>query len=199
MRKVRDTPVVSRANGRADVLDVRHPHGCSSAFGVVTTGVRLLLLCLLLMPAACGYGTREIFPARYETIAVPIFENRTFYREVEFDLTEAVIKEVEQRTPYRVVATDAADTVLEGRIMVIEQDVLSQATGAVPQEVEVVIAIDFAWRDLDSGRVILDRKGFAGVGRYIPQRRVGEPFEVARRMAVEQLAGDIVDTLRGDW
>ena len=63
---------------------------------------------------ACGYHYAEVYPAGYATVAVPIFENKTFEREVAYDLTEAIIKEIEQRTPYKVADLAHADTLLRG-------------------------------------------------------------------------------------
>jgi hypothetical protein len=47
-------------------------------------------------------------------VAVPIFENDTYVRDVEFELTDAVIKELEARASYKVTARMSADTLLTG-------------------------------------------------------------------------------------
>ena len=47
-----------------------------------------------------GYGSGEEFDESIRSVAVPIFENRTFYRETEFRLADALVKEIEHRTPY---------------------------------------------------------------------------------------------------
>ena len=111
-----------------------------------------------------------------------------------------MVKQIETRTPYKVVAPATAQTILEGTITNIEQTMLSRRRpGGVPQEVEVSVVVDFVWKDLGSGEVIRDRRGFEAVGRYVPTAGVGEPFEVAQHMAVERLAADIVSTMRSDW
>ncbi len=150
--------------------------------------------------AGCGYSHKELFPKDVRTVAVPIFENRTFYQGVEFDLTEALIKEIERRTPYKVVAEDRADTILRGRVVAVEQRRLSQTRlGGLPEEVEARVVVDFTWTTVGTGQTIRDRQGFAAVGRYIPARPLGEPFEVAQHEAVATMARDIVSTLRSDW
>src|SRR5665213_243892 len=50
--------------------------------------------------AGCGYTTKSVFPPGIRTVAVPIFENRSFYRGAERDVTEALIKQIEMATPY---------------------------------------------------------------------------------------------------
>ena len=162
-------------------------------------GFAALLLTLCVLPG-CGYSTTELFPEKYATVSLPLFENRTFYRDVESDLGEALAKELEQRSPYKIVNPAAADTELTGTIHRVEQRMLSRtADTGIPQELEVSVWIDFAWKDLRTGDVITDRRGYEQVGRYIPAAGVGEPFEVAQHAAVQRLARDVVSALRGGW
>ncbi len=162
---------------------------------------RAVVVALLVgVSAGCAYRSGELYPQAYQTVAVPIFENRTFYRGVETDLAEALTKEIELRTPYKVVGRNVADTVLEGTITAVEQDLLERRRpGAVPQEVEVTVTAEFRWRDQRSGQVIVDRRGFASPGRYRPTSGLDERFELAQHDAVQNLARDIVSTLRSEW
>lgn len=160
----------------------------------------LLLLVLSLGQLGCGYSSMELFPDDVHTVAVPIFENRTFYRGIEFELAEAMVKQIQSRTPYKVVAPGMAQTILEGTITQVEQTQLSRRRpGGLPQEMELTITVDFAWKNLGPGGVIKDRRGFQAVGRYIPTSGIGEPYELGQHDAVERLARDIVSTMRTDW
>ena len=87
--------------------------------------ILLVISSCLLIAGGCGYTTASLHDENYSTIAVPIFGNRTFYRENEFRLTEAVKKEIETKTRYRVVGREEADTLLEGEIVGIQQPVLT--------------------------------------------------------------------------
>jgi hypothetical protein len=168
-----------------------------------STAARLMLLLVMLLGPAlggCGYTTKEVFPKQYQTVAVPMFENRTFYRGIEFDLSEALVKQIESRTPYKVAPPNVADTMLAGSITNIEQDRISRTfTGNVPQEMEVRVTVNFEWKDLDRAQTIRSRAGFEAVGRYLPTRPISEPFEIAQREAVQTLAQDIVSTMQGEW
>lgn len=163
--------------------------------------IAMPLLCLCLLAATgCGYRHQELFSEEYRTVAVPIFENRTFYRGAEFDLSEALVKEIERRTPYKVVSPTTADTIVEGVISDIQQRMVTRGVGGgVPQEIELTITVNFQWKDLRTGEVLRDRRGFKAVGRHIPAQPMGEPIEIAQHAAVEQLARDIVSTMRADW
>jgi len=157
------------------------------------------LVCVVSL-TGCGYSHAGGFPKDVTSIAVPIFENRTPYRDVEFALAEALVKEIELRTPYKVVRTVDADTILSGVVTQVDQRVLSRsASGGLPQEVELSIVVSFEWKNQRTGASMRDRKGFVTVGRYVPARPVGEPFELARYEAVQQLARDIVGVMRENW
>lgn len=149
--------------------------------------------------AACGYQHKELFPKEYRTVSVQI-DNRTFYRGVEFDLTEALIKEIELRTPYKVTLSDKADTLLIATVSNITQRTLSQtATAGLPQEVEVQMAVDMNWKDARSGKVIRQRLALSSVGRYVPTQPVGDTFSSAQHTAVQSMASEMVSALRQDW
>lgn len=163
--------------------------------------VRCFLLCLAALPlVGCGYSHTAMYPDNVGTVGVPIFDNRTPYRAAEFDLTEALIKEIELRTPYKVVHPSKATTVLHGVITSISQRVLSQRKiGGLPEEVEVTMVVNFEWKDTRTGEVLRDRKGFPIATRHVPARPISEPFEVAQHRAAEVMAQNIVDAMRKGW
>jgi len=160
----------------------------------------LLLAAALLVLGGCGYTARELYPAEYRTVAVPNFGNETFEQGIEFELREAIVKEIEQRTPYKVVRTPgAADTLLEGVIVEVESDPLSRTDdGGVPQEIEVTVTINYTWRDLRTGETLRGYSGFTAAGQFVPVRSVGEYAQTARHRAVQRLAEDIVSSMRDD-
>ncbi len=168
--------------------------------------VALLAAALVAVPAcqtgpdAGGYTTRPPFPEQFATVAVPIFDNRTFQQGVEFDLTEALIKEIELRTPYKVTPSSRADTMLVGTVLDVSRRTLSRTfEGGIPQEMQVVVSVSFEWKDLRTSQVIRKRSGISGTGEFIPTRTVGEPYEKAQHQAVAELARDIVSVMRDDW
>lgn len=160
----------------------------------------LVLIAPILMLWGCGYAHSDRFPTDVKTIAVPLFENQSFYQGVEFDLTEALIKEIELNTPYKVTGGDRADTIIDGVIVSIQQRRLSrQSIGGVPQELEMRIIVNYSWKHQNSGQTLRQRNGFTSVGRYIPTRPIAEPLEVAQHEAVSRLAREMVSAMASDW
>lgn len=95
----------------------------------------LLPFTALLFLSSCGYrvagrGTR--LPAEIKTVAVPAFVNQTARYRIEQRLTEAVVRELLNRTKYRVVPEPAnADAALYGEVTAIESNAVlfDTATG----------------------------------------------------------------------
>ncbi len=94
---------------------------CKRAGGGRATRVLLALsLLLTLATAGCGYhvvGANGNLPKTWRTMSVPIFANHTLHYRVEQVFTQAVVRELEERTTYRIVPNPAqADAVLIGSL-----------------------------------------------------------------------------------
>src|SRR4051812_45486355 len=111
--------------------------------------------------AKSGYRWSSLYREDVQTVAVPIFTNRDFRRGVEFRLSKALVSQLEAHSPYRVAPRERADTILEGEIVKMDISDLSRDVRAnIPQESLYVITINFRWRDLRSGRILVERKNF---------------------------------------
>ncbi len=81
---------------------------------------RFLLLCTVAL-TGCGYhsvGAATHLPANVRTLAVPVFTTRAQAFHTEFAFTQAVVRELNTRTKYRIVNKDAdADATLRGIIL----------------------------------------------------------------------------------
>lgn len=146
----------------------------------------------------CGYSAKTNFPTDVQSVQVKMFGNRSFYRGVEFDLTEALVKEIELRSPYKVVSNAAADTLMEGTVVGVNQIRLSRRReGGLPQEMEVQILVDFVWRNQRTGKIITDRKGLTVIGRYVPAAE--ETRSAGQHEAVQKMATQIVSAMAAQW
>src|SRR5438105_4539764 len=88
-----------------------------------------------------GYTTRPNYDTNIHTVHVPIFKNNTFRRDVEFELTRAVIREIEAKTPYKVVSDPCrADTELTGTIISLNKFILNRTQLNEVREAETVLA-----------------------------------------------------------
>ncbi|MGN6370922.1 MAG: LptE family protein [Phycisphaerae bacterium] len=159
-------------------------------------GFLLLGSCFLM--SACGYTSHPAYNESVKTVCVPVFENHTFRREWEFRLTEAIDKNIEYRTPYKIASRKDADTILTGELVDVQQSVLTNRFGSdLPRESELTMVVNFVWKDQRSGKILVERKAFNRSATEIPQ--LGERVTDAEQVAIERLAAAIVDQMQSDW
>ncbi len=144
------------------------------------------------------YEWHSLYREDIRTVAVPAFTNKSFVRGVEFRLSKAVVNYLEASTPYKVVDRESADTILEGEITSVSGSMISaDRHTALPQEEMVVITVNFIWKDLRTGRILVQKKDFAQSAMYYPT--LGEAEYVGEQSGVEKLAMGIVQSLQADW
>lgn len=147
-----------------------------------------------------GYSFSSTYDAQVRSISVPIFTNDTFATGLEVRLTEAIIKEIRQETPWRVVSSSAAATTLTGSIDEVELERLTrQRETGLTQEQALRVTVSFDWVDNRTGQTRVSRQRFMAVSSFVPHHGVGEPLEIAEYGVVDELARDIVGELRSDW
>jgi len=147
-----------------------------------------------------GYTASSLYPEKYHTVAVSIFDNRTFVTGIERDITDAVIKEIQLRTPYAVLNTESAQTALSGTITGVEKTRLNRAPDSgLVREMLLSVTVDFQWKDRRTGKTIVERKHFSAGDEYMPSIPVGERPEIAEFGVADQLAQQIVAAMRDQW
>ena len=76
--------------------------------------------------AAYHVGTQSLYAPDVATVYVPMIESDSYRRDLGERLTEAVVKEIELKTPYKVVGTPAADSILQIRLLGDTRKTLAQ-------------------------------------------------------------------------
>lgn len=156
------------------------------------------LFSLLACGGGCSYSAERPFRSGIQTVHVEMLHSRDFRRELEFELTEALVKRIEMDTPYRIAPLRTADTLLTGEILEVrERAVGDDYRTGLPREKEAVVAMRFRWKDLRSGRVLVDRDRFVHEVEYIPP--VGETFSKGMVRGLDGLAEAVVESLESAW
>src|SRR4051812_18688211 len=105
--------------------------------------------------AFLGYTTRPPFDPTIRTVYVPIFGNESYARGLEFEITKAVIREIESKSPYKVVSNcDEADTMLEGKVKSRRKNPNNINPLGEVRDVELGLVVDVRWKDLRSGDIL---------------------------------------------
>jgi outer membrane lipopolysaccharide assembly protein LptE/RlpB len=117
----------------------------------------LALLILATLLSGCGYTSRSLLEQNVRSIYIKIFDNETFRRDLEFDLTKAIKEEILMRTRLKIVDKKHADSILFGSIETVTERVLIESPEAEVIESSVSTTVRFSWTDQRTGRAVIDK------------------------------------------
>lgn len=150
----------------------------------------------------CGYTMETPYRKGVATVAVPMWQRgaKVYYRDIEISLTQAIVKNIQAETPYRIVDRSKADTILEGTLERVDQHVLSfdPRTGNA-REIEVRLTVNFTWKDLRTGKILAEKKNFRASSTFIPLHPMDEEFFLGNEDALNKLALQIVEQMSEPW
>jgi len=151
---------------------------------------------LVALLTGCGYSTGSLTRRQERRVHLPLFENRTFYRDIEVGLTRQVEKELASRPGISIAPPERADIVLAGTIVGFDQRVLSEDPQDRVRESSVVTRVRIEVRDARTGTV---QRAFEVRDRaeFVTER--GETLASATAESFFDLARRIVDGLEDDF
>ena len=171
-------------------------------FSLMNCVIAVLAVAACISLSGCGqmgYSNESLYPSQIGSVYVEMFDNRSFWRGVEYKLTDALAKRIEAGTPYKVVSSrDRADSVISGQITSIDQGALSgeRQTGRVLQK-EVLISAVVSWKDLKTGQLLLDNQVLSASANYSEWQN--QSFDYASTLAANKLAQQIVESMGKSW
>lgn len=170
------------------------------------SGGFLLACTVFLAGCATPYqiGNRSLYPQDVHTVYVPIFDSDSFRRNLGERLTEAVMKEIENKTPYKVVSTSSADSILSGRIVGETKRVVAENQYDDPRKLDVNMLVEVSWIDrsggvLYEGCVSLppELSTVSSTATFLPE--YGQSVATAHQQAIQRVAGQIVGMMEAPW
>jgi hypothetical protein len=160
----------------------------------------ILCACWTLLAGCAGYqiGSSSLYRADVRTVHVPMIQSDSFRRFLGERLTEAVVKEIENRTIYKVTSFENADTILQARIVTDEKRVLAETINDDPRNLEYDMTVEVAWTDR-IGRPMTRRPGFrVNYGsNFIPE--AGQSITTAQQETIDRVARQIVNQMEAAW
>lgn len=146
-----------------------------------------------------GYSNESLFPEDVRSVCLEMFDNQTFRRGVEYELSDALAKRIEVDTPYKIVSnSDRADTVISGQIVSIRELRLStdRELGTVLEK-EVVLRAEVNWKNLKTGQLMMDHLKVSASASYSKYQQ--QDFKYASALAANNLARKIVELMERKW
>jgi hypothetical protein len=158
----------------------------------------------LVLLTGCGYRFGHHADPTIRTVAVPVFESVADRTGIELQLTEAVQREIQSRTPFRLVHASRADTVLRGRVVGVRKRALSRSLTDDPREVEFALAVEVTWEDrrgnrLGAGSVPIAPEAVPVLSTGSQAVEIGQSRATANQQAVARLASQVVDLMEVPW
>ena len=167
-----------------------------------------VLIGLVLLAAGCtGYqiGTESLYSTDIRTVYVPTFQSVSFRRNLGERLTEAVIKEIELKTPYKVVGNPPADTILTGRIVGENKRLVVPSPVGGPREAEMLLRVEVTWID-NHGNMIRQSDPIpvsSEVASIMDSAAVfpeyGQSIATGQQQAIHRVAEQIVAMMEAPW
>lgn len=165
----------------------------------------LVGLCFVTGCAAYRFGSASMFRPGIRTVHVPVVRNNTFRHDLGIRLTEALVKEIDQRTPYKVTGDPNADSTLSCRIIDEAKLVLTETLSDDPRALDAAISVRATWTARD-GEMLMQNSvipesdftiGFGQDARFVPE--AGQSVDSATQVAIDNLASRIVSQMEVRW
>jgi hypothetical protein len=162
---------------------------------------------LLLIAGCAAYhvGTQSLYAPDVATVYVPMIESGSYRRDLGERLTEAVAKEIELKTPYKVVGTPAADSILQIRLLGDKRTTLAQNAFDDPRVSASGMFSEVSWvnrrrEPIGTRRMVAmpdELVNIQSTANLIPE--AGQSVATSQQKAIERLAQEIVATMESPW
>lgn len=175
-----------------------------------------LILIAAFLLAGCGYNQKAILPNDIKTIyvdtvknAIPVDELYAYQPGVEIDISNAIVKRLNQDGNLKVVPREQADAVLESYLIAYTQGGVRFTRLERIAEYRLYITLALRLINAKTGAVIWEEPKMTGDADYEVEESDQNPYlggppvesfrENATTRAVDRLARNVVDRIVEDW
>jgi hypothetical protein len=154
-----------------------------------------LLLTSLFTAGCAGYHVGPVTKRNFKSIAVPMFRNRTLRPQLEAQITNAIIKGLQQDGSLRIQSEPNADVVLDGAVVRFQRAPLRalRTDTGVPREYEITITVRVEAKDRRTGEIALKSTEVSGKSDVF----IGEDQQSAELQVLPLIADDIARKVVG--
>ena len=157
--------------------------------------LRGLLLLLTVLLGGCGYTVHGTLPSHINTIAVPIFHNRTAEPAIEGFITRAVVEGFSTNGRLKVVSSGQADAILDGEIIGYSVSSIAFDKDANVRLYRLVVTVNLVMRDVHRKTMLFRQNGVTEQADFRVQNAVSQTIsreETALRAAAVDIGRAIV-------
>ena len=179
-----------------------------------------ILILLISIITSCGYYSMAgSIPPHIKSIAIPLVNNQTAEFGIAENITDNIIEVFNEENILRIVDSDAADSILNGTIISLDDAPYTFSSEEAVSEYRINITMDIAWKDIENN-VDIFKKRYSGWGAYglsgdintdgidndgdgkiddEDDDEFGEPRAFATKIAITKIAEDIVNNILTSW
>ncbi|MBL7107310.1 MAG: hypothetical protein ISS77_06865 [Phycisphaerae bacterium] len=165
--------------------------------------VSLSLCVYLIFAGGCnsmsGYSNQSLFAEDIDSVCLEMFDNQSFYRGTEYELSDALGKRIEASTPYKIIEDKSrADSVISGYLSGIDKGVLiiERESGRALDK-EVILTAVVSWKNLRTGEFLLEKEEISASSSY--SEWLNQGFNYGSALAANRLADRIVELMEKKW
>lgn len=172
---------------------------------------RLLVAAALLATMSCGcagwqLGNRSLYRQDIRTVYVPPVDSASFRRNLGERLTEALVRELETKSSFKVVSDPDADSTLRCAIITESKTVINETRFDDPRDLDANFFVQVSWTDrrgdLIGGQptnvplppVVVNVGESAN---FVPEG--GQSLATAQQEAFQRIAQQIVGMMESPW
>ena len=157
--------------------------------------------------ASYQIGNQSLYPSHIKTVHVPVFDSLSFRRNLGEQLSEAVIKEVETKTPYKVVGSPCeADSVLTCKIIQDKRNMIVQDWYNDPRQLQIALRVQVSWVDhkgdvlRQSQPIVISPATSTSVtATSVLTAEAGQSVATAQQLTMQRAAEQIVGMMEMPW
>lgn len=177
---------------------------------IVASLRQLPLVMIPFIVAGCAtyrFGNSTLYRPDVRTVHVPVITSSSFRRHLGERLTEAVVKQVELATPYKVVNERQADSVLIVHLVDDSRHTLAETRNDDPRDIGIDLYAQVTWTDrrgnvlcqCPSGDVPMPALTFdmTQSANLVPE--AGQSMSTAQQEAIQAMAQQIVAQIETPW
>lgn len=156
-------------------------------------GAALLVLATLL--GGCGYTVNGTLPPHINTVAVPIFQNRTAEPAIEGFITRAVVQAFSTNGRLKVVGSEQADAILHGEIIGYSVASIAFDKDANARLYRLLVTVNLRMRDVRRNTVLFQQNAVREQADFRVQGTVSQTIsreETALQAAAVDIGRSIV-------
>ncbi|MBK7770280.1 MAG: hypothetical protein IPI48_07075 [bacterium] len=169
-------------------------------------GTRSVIMVVLLTAAlwvAAGCGVYTASSGRVEEnrkrVYVAFLENDTPEANIGVELTEAIVRSLQEDNTLKVVGEEVADSVITGKVTRYLLREMATRPDLTVNEYQVQIAVSLTFTIKKTNETIFERRTFNGSGNYVLNDPQGTTEQSARAEAAAEIVRDILAQVVEDW